>query len=48
MVAQARANVHETMGRKSNCKLNFLSIYFVRNGEYILILKIVKKSGHKL
>ena len=35
MVAQVRVNVHETMGRKSNCKLNFFSMYFVRNNEEI-------------
>ena len=35
MVAQARVNVHETMGRKNNCKLNFFSMYFVRNNEEI-------------
>ena len=31
----ARVNVHETMGRKNNCKLNFFSIYSVRNNEEI-------------
>ena len=35
MVAQARVNVHETMERKNNCKLNFFSISFVRNNEEI-------------
>ena len=35
MVAQARVNVHETMGRKTNCNLNFFSMYFVRNNEEI-------------
>ena len=35
MVAQARMNVHETMGRKNNCKLNLFSMYFVRNNEEI-------------
>ena len=36
-------NVCETVGRKNNCKLNFFSMYFVRNNE-----EIVKNSGHKL
>ena len=31
MVAQARVNVHETRGRKSN----FFSMYFVRNNEEV-------------
>ena len=35
MVAQVSVNVHETMERKSNCKLNFFSMYFVRNNEEI-------------
>ena len=35
VVAQVRVNVHETMGRKSNCKLNFFSMYFVWNNEEI-------------
>ena len=35
MVAQARVNVLETMGRKNNCKLNFFSIYFLGNNEEI-------------
>ena len=35
VVAQARMNVHETMGRKNNCKLNFFSMYFVQNNEEI-------------
>ena len=34
MVAQERINVPETVGRKS-CKLNFFSMYFVRNNEEI-------------
>ena len=46
MVAQARVNVHETMGRKNNCKLNFFSMYFVRNNEEIYLS--FKNSGHKL
>ena len=33
LVAQVRVNVHETMGRKDNCKLNFFSMYFGRNNE---------------
>ena len=35
MVALERINVHETVGRKSNCKLNFFSMYFVRKNEEI-------------
>ena len=35
MVAQERINVCETVGRKNNCKLNFFSMYFVRNNEEI-------------
>ena len=35
MVAQERINVRETVGRKNNCKLNFLSMYFVRTNEEI-------------
>ena len=35
MVALERLNVHEIVGRKNNCKLNFFSIYFVRNNEEI-------------
>ena len=35
MVAQARVNVHELMGRKSNCKLNFFSMTFIQNNEEI-------------
>ena len=35
MVAQARMNVNETMGRKNNCELNFFSMYFVGNNEEI-------------
>ena len=34
MVAQERINVPETVGRK-NCKLNFFSMYLVRNNEEI-------------
>ena len=34
MVAQ-KINVRETVGRKNNCKLNFFSMYFVRNNEEI-------------
>ena len=35
VVAQARLKVHEMIGRKNNCKLNFFSMYFVRNKEEI-------------
>ena len=35
MVAQERVNVRETVGRKNNWKLNFFSMYFVRNNEEI-------------
>ena len=33
MVAQERINVHETVGRKNSRKLNFFSMYFVRDNE---------------
>ena len=33
MVAQARMNVHQTMGRRNNYELNFFSMYFDRNNE---------------
>ena len=46
MVAQERINVRETVGRKNNCKLNFFSMYFVRNNEKIHLS--FKNSGHKL
>ena len=39
-------NVCETVGRKNNCKLNFFSMYFVRNNEEIHLS--FKNSGHKL
>ena len=42
MVVQARMNVHETMGRKNNCELNFFSMYFARNNKEIL-----KKKSEK-
>ena len=49
MVAQARVNVRETMRRKNNCKLDFFSMYFVRNNEEThFLLRIVKNTGHKL
>ena len=50
MVALERINVRETVGRKNNCKLNFFSMYFIRNNEeiYLCLLKILKNSGHKL
>ena len=35
MVALERTNVRETVGRESNCKLNFFSMYFVRKNEEI-------------
>ena len=35
MVAQERINVHETVGRKNNCKVNLFSMYFVRTKEEI-------------
>ena len=35
MVAQERINVRETVGRKSNCKLNFFSMYFVQTNKEI-------------
>ena len=37
MVALERINVCETVGRKNNCKLNFFSMYFVRNNEEIYL-----------
>ena len=37
MVAQERINVRETAGRKSNYKLSFFSMYFVRKNEEILL-----------
>ena len=49
MVTQERINVCETMGRKNNCKLNFFSMYFIRNNEEIhLSFKNVKNSRPKL
>ena len=35
MVALERINVHETVGRKNNCQLNFFSMYFVHYNEEI-------------
>ena len=35
MVALERINVRETVRTKSNCKLNFFSMYFVRKNEEI-------------
>ena len=46
MVAQERIDVRETVERKNNCKLNFLSMHFVRNNEEIYLS--FKNSGHKL
>ena len=49
MVALERINVHETVGRKSNCKLNFFSMYlFEKTKIYICLLKIVKNREQKL
>ena len=31
MITQERINVCETVGRKTNCTLNFFSMFFVRN-----------------
>ena len=41
-----RINVCETVARKNNCKLNFFSMYFIRNNEEIHLS--FKNSGHKL
>ena len=35
MVALERINARERVGRKSNCKLNFFSMYFFPNSEEI-------------
>ena len=35
IVAQARVNVHEMMGTKYICKLNFFSMYFIQNNKEI-------------
>ena len=35
MVAHEKINVHETVGRKNNCKVNFFSMYFVQTKEEI-------------
>ena len=35
MVALERIYVHETLGRKNNCQLNFFSMYFVQYNEEI-------------
>ena len=44
MVAQERINVRKTVGRKSNCKLSFFSMYFVRtNQEIHLSFKNIEK-----
>ena len=37
MVALERINVCERVERKNNCKLNFFSMYFVRNNEEIYL-----------
>ena len=31
--SSSESNFHEMMARKSNCKLNFFSMYFFRNNE---------------
>ena len=46
MVARERINVREIVGRKNNCKLNFFSMYFVRNNKEIHMS--FKNSRHKL
>ena len=49
MAALQRINVRETVGRKNYCKLNFFSMYFVRNNEEIHVsFKNSENSGHKL
>ena len=35
MVAQARINVQQAMGRRNNCKLKFFSMYFIQNNKEI-------------
>ena len=45
VVAQARVNVHETMGRKNNCKLDLFSMYFIRN---IKEIHLAFKNSEKL
>ena len=47
MVAQERINVCETVVRKNNCKLNFFSMYVVRNNKEVY-LSFNKNSRHKL
>ena len=37
VVVLERINVHETVGRKNNSKLNFFSMYFVRNNKEIYL-----------
>ena len=39
-------NKCETVGRKNNCKLNFFSMYFVRNNEEVYLS--FKNSGYKI
>ena len=46
MVALEKINVSEAVRRKNNCKLNFFSMYFVRNNEEIHLY--FKNSRHKL
>ena len=45
MVAMEKINVHETVGRKKNCKLNFFSMHFVRNNKEI---QLSFKNSEKL
>ena len=45
MVAQARVNVHETIGRKNNSKLNFFSItWYEIMKKYTFLRKIADTS----
>ena len=37
MVTLERINVHQTVGRNGNCKVNFFSMYFVRKNEEIYL-----------
>ena len=47
MVVQERINVRETVGRKSNCKVNFFSMYFVWTSEeiHVFFKNSEKKAG---
>ena len=44
MLAQERINVRETVGRRNNCKLNFFSMYFVRNNEEFFLPTLTKRT----